>query len=93
MEDEKLWNDSKPEIDKEYDLIKALKAAREKKTRNSPPDIKTSDLVTDIISFHPESDVIALGNIAGELSVFKYSNELNTIQKKLKLSKKILRGL
>jgi len=92
MEDEKLSNDSKPEIDEEDDLIKALKAAREKKTRNSPPDIKTSDLVTDI-SFHPEADVIALGNIAGELSVFKYSNELNTIQKKLKLSKKTLRGL
>lgn len=86
-------DESKPDaVDEEDDLIKALKAAREKKERNSPPDIKTSELITDI-SFHPEADVIAVGNISGELSVFKYSNESNTIQKKLKLSKKTLRGL
>merc|ERR1719233_2058060 len=91
MEDEKASKAPK-EDEEEDDLIKALKAAREKKTRISPPDIKTSDLITDI-SFHPESDVIAVGNISGELSVFQYSNEVNTIQKKLKLSKKTLRGL
>jgi len=86
-------DESKPDaVDEEDDLIKALKAAREKKERNSPPDIKTSELITDI-SFHPEADIIAVGNISGELSVFKYSNESNTIQKKLKLSKKTLRGL
>ena len=28
MEDEKLYNDAKPEIDEEDDLIKALNAAR-----------------------------------------------------------------
>jgi len=89
MEDEKASEVPKEEED---DLIKALKAAREKKTRTSPPDIKTADLITDI-SFHPESDVIAVGNISGDLSVFQYGNEGNTIQKKLKLSKKTLRGL
>jgi len=79
-------------IDEEDDLIKALREARAKKTRNSPPDIKTLEMITDL-SFHPEADVIAIGNISGELSVFGYSNEENTIQKKLKLSKKTLRGL
>jgi len=92
MEDEKAEKAPKEDEEEEDDLIKALKAAREKKTRISPPDIKTSDLITDI-SFHPESDIIAVGNISGELSVFQYSNEANTIQKKLKLSKKTLRGL
>ena len=38
MEDE---NKAKPDEEEEDDLIKALKAAREKKARNSPPDIKT----------------------------------------------------
>ena len=46
------------------------------KERNCPPDIKTSDLITDI-SFHPESDCIAVGGITGDLSIFKYSNEEN----------------
>ena len=32
---------SKEPVDEEDELIKALKAAREKKTRNCPPDIKT----------------------------------------------------
>lgn len=80
------------EGDEDDDLIKALKAARQKKERNCPPDIKTSELVTDI-SFHPESDLIALGNLSGDLSLFKFSNEENKLQKKLKLSKKTLRGL
>mgnify|MGYP001398638808 CR=1 FL=1 len=76
------------EGDEDDDLIKALKAARQKKERNCPPDIKTSELITDI-SFHPASDLIALDN----LSVFKFSNEKDKLQKKLKLSKKTLRGL
>ena len=82
----------KVEIDEEDDLIKALKEARQKKERNCPPDIKSSDLLTDL-SFHPESDLIAVGSIAGDLSVFKFANEENTLTKKLKLSKKTLRGL
>ena len=78
--------------DEEDDLIKALKAARQKQARNSPPDLKTSEMVTDI-SFHPEADIIALGNISGDLSLFSYSNEENSLMKKLKLSQKSLRGL
>ena len=81
-----------PEVDEEDDLIKALKAARQKKERVCPPDIKTSDLITDI-SFHPDAEIIAVGNISGDLSVFKYSNEENSLQKKLKVSKKTIRGL
>jgi WD40 repeat protein len=89
MEDKKK---AKPDEEEEDDLIKSLKAAREKKVRNSPPDIKTSGLITDL-SFHPEADIFAIGNISGELSVFNYSNEENKQEKKLKLSKKTLRGL
>ena len=88
MEDEKK---AKPDEEEDDDLIKALEAAREKKTRNSPPDIKTSELITDL-SFHLEADIIAIGNISGELTVFNYSNEENKIEKKLKLPKKTLRG-
>ena len=89
MEDDKK---AKPEEEEEDDLIKALKAARKKKVRNSPPEIKTSGLITDL-SFHPEADIIAIGNISRELSVFNYSKEENKLEKKLNSSKKTLRGL
>ena len=67
-------------VEEEDDLIKSLKAARQKKERNCPPDIKTSDLITDI-SFHPESDCIAVSGITGDLSIFKYPNEENKLEK------------
>ena len=65
-------------------MIKSLKAARQKKERNCPPDIKTSDLITDI-SFHPESDCIAVSGITGDLSIFKYPNEENKLEKTAKV--------
>ena len=49
-------------------------------------------MITDI-SFHPESDILVTGSISGELSLFEYANEANTLKKKLKISKKTLRGL
>ena len=67
-------------VEEEDDLIKSLKAARQKKECNCPPDIKTSDLITDI-SFHPESDCIAVSGITGDLSIFKYPNEENKLEK------------
>ena len=54
MEDE---NKAKPDKEEEDDLIKAPKAGREKKARNSPPDIKTSWLITDL-SFSGELSVL-----------------------------------
>jgi len=83
---------TEPACDDEDELIKALKAARQKKERNCPPDLKCSELITDL-SFHPEEDVLVLGNISGEVSVFSYSNDENKLQKKLKLSKKTIRGV
>jgi len=83
---------SKEPVDEEDELIKALKAAREKKVRNCPPDIKTQDNISDL-SFHPEEELVALGTIGGDLSVFRYSNEENLLKKKLKISKKNLRGV
>ena len=62
---------SKESVDEDDELIKALKAAREKKVRNCPPDIKTTEMVTDI-SFHPDADLVALGSMTGELSVFRW---------------------
>jgi len=83
---------TEPACDDEDDLVKALKAARQKKERNCPPDLKCTELITDL-SFHPEADVLVIGNISGEVSVFSYSNDENKLQKKLKISKKTIRGV
>ena len=40
---------SKEPVDEEDELIKALKAAREKKTRNCPPDIKTQVVLFPLV--------------------------------------------
>lgn len=73
-------------------FINMLKAAREKKVREAPPDIKLKQTVTDL-SFHPEEDILAVSNIQGEISLFRYSNEENKIEKKLKLHKGGIRCL
>ena len=85
-DDEDAAGGSKEPVDEEDELIKALKAAREKKVRNCPPDIKTQvcclgfsvsldpdpfqDNISDL-SFHPEEELVALGTIGGDLSVFR----------------------
>jgi len=91
-DDESEKKSAGDEIDEEDELVKALKNARQKKERVSPPDIKSSELLTDL-SFHPESEVVVVGNITGDLSIFNYSNESNQLAKKLKLSNKALRGV
>merc|ERR1711936_1531167 len=79
-DDESKEDETEPACDDEDDLIKSLKAARQKKERNCPPDLKCSELLTDL-SFHPEEDVLVIGNISGDLSVFSYSNEENKLKK------------
>jgi WD40 repeat protein len=91
-EEDEAAGSSKEPVDEEDELIKALKAAREKKVRNCPPDIKTTHMITDL-SFHPEADLVVVGTIDGDLSIFSYSNEINELKKKLKISKKNLRGV
>jgi len=91
-EEEEGGEKPKEPVDEEDELIKSIKAAREKKERNSPPDIKTTDMTTDL-SFHPEEDLVAIGSIGGDLSIFRYSNEGNELKKKLKISTKCLRGI
>ena len=76
MEDEKK---ASPDEEKEDDFIQGIKAAREKPW-NSLPVIKASVLNSDLI-FHPEDDIVAIGHISGELSVFNYINEENKLKK------------
>lgn len=86
-----VQKESFPEGDEEEDeLIKALRSSRENAVRPCPPPIKIKNSVTDI-SFHPEEDIIAVSNISGELAFFRYSNEENKIERKMKLHKSSIR--
>nr|ALS04485.1 WD repeat-containing protein 55 [Acartia pacifica] len=77
--------------DEDY-LLNMLKSAREKKVRDCPPDVKLKEDVMDI-SFHPEEDLLAVSNIKGEISIFRYANEGNKVERKLKLHRSGIRCL
>lgn len=59
-------------------MIKAI-ISEIKKPRSKPPDIKTDDFVTDLC-FHPEEDLLAVGNTAGDLLVYKLTNDECTLR-------------
>lgn len=49
-----------------------------KKPRLKPPNIATEDFPTDL-SFHPDQDILAVGTVMGDLLIYKYTNEENTL--------------
>lgn len=49
-----------------------------KKPRLKPPNITTDDFPTDL-SFHPERDILAVATVTGDILVYKYTNEENTL--------------
>ena len=87
---------NKPDEDDDVDpLIKALKAAKERKhekERNAPPDLKFTNEVMDI-TFHPENQLLGVSLIDGEIDIFGYNNEENTLKKRLKIHKHSVRTL
>jgi len=88
----------KPDEEAEDDvdpLIKALKAAKERKhekERNAPPDLKFSNEVMDI-TFHPDNQLLGVSLIDGEIDIFGYNNEENLLKKRLKIHKYSVRTL
>ncbi|KOB76648.1 WD-repeat protein [Operophtera brumata] len=68
--------------DDEDEVVKAIKAEKNK-PRDHPPTILCDDFIVDI-SFHPSRNLIALGNISGDVLLYEYSNEetklINTLE-------------
>ncbi|KAK9879713.1 hypothetical protein WA026_006773 [Henosepilachna vigintioctopunctata] len=63
--------------EEEDEIIKAIRQASNKK-RDHPPPVYLEDDVTDL-SFHPKEDIIAISNVVGDVSLYKYTNEENTL--------------
>lgn len=79
------------ENEEDDETVKAIIAAI-KKPRSSPPEIKLDDFVTDIC-FHPDRDIIALGTITGDVALYKYSNEGNTLLRTIEVHAKACRDV
>ncbi|XP_065359406.1 WD repeat-containing protein 55 homolog [Calliphora vicina] len=73
------------------ETVKAIIAAI-KKPKTSPPEIKIEDFVTDIC-FHPERDIIALATITGDVVLYEYSNDGNTLLKTIEVHAKACRDV
>ncbi|XP_013109763.1 WD repeat-containing protein 55 homolog [Stomoxys calcitrans] len=79
------------ENEEEDETVRAIIAAI-KKPRSSPPEIKLEDFVTDIC-FHPQRDIIALATITGDVALYKYSNEGNTLLRTIEVHAKACRDV
>lgn len=63
--------------EEEDDLIKAIKQERDKR-RDHPPNITCEDHIVDI-SFHPHENLLGVASITGDVLIYKYTNEENTL--------------
>ena len=78
-------------VEEEDDLIKSLKAARQKKECNCPPDIKTSDLITGLVRLlifwntadFPQFSMLMLRQYAKVAYICCYFQEISKFQRNL----------
>lgn len=63
-----------------------------KKPRFKPPNISTEDFPTDL-SFHPEQNILAVGTVMGDILLYKYTNEENTLLNSHEVHTKAIRDI
>ncbi|XP_053949188.1 WD repeat-containing protein 55 homolog [Anastrepha ludens] len=79
------------EDDEDDETVRAIIAAI-KKPRTAPPEIKLDDFITDIC-FHPERDIIALATITGDVCLYEYANDGNTLLRNIEIHAKSCRDV
>ncbi|XP_059617255.1 WD repeat-containing protein 55 homolog [Phlebotomus argentipes] len=77
--------------DEDYAIVQRI-ISEVKMPRNHPKDIQTEEFVTDL-SFHPISDHLAVALITGDVVLYKYSLEENTIAETYELHTKACRDV
>lgn len=79
-------------VDNEEDeVVKAIKFEKSK-PRDHPPTILCDDFVVNI-SFHPSKNLIALGNICGDVLFYEYSNDETKLTNTLELHLNAIRDI
>lgn len=92
VEAEESENGEDEEVEEEEDeIIKAIKKENQRRS-DHPPVIQCEDFITDI-SFHPNEDMIAVALITGDVALYKYANEGNTVLDNLELHTKACRDV
>lgn len=56
------------ETKEEDDVVTAITKASQPQEKTKPPDLRSSSMVADF-SFHPNSDIIAVSNMDGEITM------------------------
>lgn len=79
------------DVDEEDDVVRAIVEAASA-PRSHPPEIITDDFVVDL-SFHPDEDILAVGTISGDVLVYKYTNEENTLLNTIEMHTKAIRDI
>ncbi|CAH1725211.1 unnamed protein product [Aphis gossypii] len=64
------------EEEEEDEVVAAFLSASSDRNRNHPPNLSVGVLIGGF-SFHPNTDIIALGLSNGDIAMYKYSNEMN----------------
>ncbi|PSN32343.1 hypothetical protein C0J52_26806 [Blattella germanica] len=75
----------------EDEVVRAIREEREKQSEH-PPDIVVDDLI-GVISFHPKTDMIAVGTFSGDVILYKYTNESTEILNTLEIHLKVCRDM
>ncbi|XP_015124678.1 WD repeat-containing protein 55 homolog [Diachasma alloeum] len=75
----------------EDDLVLAIEHSR-KLHREHPPAIPTEEFVVNVC-FHPEEEIIALANVEGDILLYKYDNEENTLMTTIEVHEKACRDV
>lgn len=91
QEDEAIKTSDVSDNEEEDDVIKAIKQERNK-PRDHPPIILTEDHIVDI-SFHPSENLLAVATIVGDVLIYKYTNEENTLVETHELHLKACRDI
>ncbi|CAH2226119.1 jg23420 [Pararge aegeria aegeria] len=90
-ENENNKDDQNSSDDSEDEVVKAIKAEKNK-PRDHPPSIKTEDFIVDIC-FHPANNIIAIANIVGDVLLYEYSNDETNLLKTMELHLKACRDV
>lgn len=90
-EDEQAEAAAPQEEEEEDEVIKAIKRENQRES-DHPPIIRCEDFITDI-SFHPKEDIIAAATITGDVVLYKYSKQENTLLNTIELHTKACRDI
>jgi WD40 repeat protein len=63
-----------------------------KKPRLKPPNIDTDDYPTDL-SFHPDQNILAVATVTGDVLIYRYANEANTLLYSHEIHSKAVRDI